>query len=152
MYFRLYKDEKVKITGKDDSIIFGTLCMDIVVDDKGLPEPALASIPILERDTEEPMEIYVDDIKYIRRTIVEKNKQDMVNHPNHYKTKSGIEAIDAIEAFTEGLTGYEAVETSNVLRYMFRWKKKNGLEDLKKAQWYLNRLIENVEKETTDNE
>lgn len=152
MYYRIYKDEKVKITGKDDSIIFGTLCMDIVVDDKGLPSDDLASIPILERYAEEPIEIYTIDIKCIRTTIVEENKEDMVNHPNHYKTKSGIEAIDAMEAFTEGLRGYEAVETGNVLKYICRWKKKNGLEDLKKARWYLNRLIENVEKENEDDE
>ena len=74
-------------------------------------------------------------------------EQDMVNHPQHYKTESGLEAIDVIEAFTDGLQGYEAVETGNVLKYICRWKKKNDLEDLKKALWYLNRLISNVEKE-----
>ena len=77
------------------------------------------------------------------------DKQDMVNHPQHYKTKSGLEAIDVIEAFTDGLQGYEAVETGNVLKYICRWKKKNGLEDLKKAQWYLNRLISKLEKENS---
>lgn len=73
--------------------------------------------------------------------------KDMVNHPAHYKTLAGIEAIDVIEAFTEGLVGHEATNTGNVLKYMMRWKNKNGLEDLKKAQWYLNRLITNLEKE-----
>lgn len=72
---------------------------------------------------------------------------DMVNHPSHYKTESGIEAIDVIEAFTEGLVGKEATNTGNVLKYMCRWKKKNGLQDLKKARWYLDRLINHVEKE-----
>lgn len=76
-------------------------------------------------------------------------EQDLVNHPQHYKTKSGLEAIDVIEAFTDGLQGYEAVETGNVLKYICRWKKKNGLEDLKKAQWYLNRLISKLEKENS---
>ena len=57
---------------------------------------------------------------------------DMVNHPAHYKTANGLEAIDVIEAFTEGLQGGEATNTGNVLKYMCRWKKKNGLEDLKK--------------------
>lgn len=73
-------------------------------------------------------------------------KQDMVNNPAHYQSDSGLEVIDVIEAFTADLKGYEAVETGNVLKYMCRWKKKNGLEDLKKARWYLDRLIENVEK------
>ena len=76
-------------------------------------------------------------------------EQDLVNHPQHYKTKSGLEAIDVIEAFTDGLQGYEAVETGNVLKYICRWKKKNGIEDLKKAQWYLNRLISKLEKENS---
>ena len=50
-----------------------------------------------------------------------------------------------MEAFTEDMAGYEAVCTSNVLKYICRWKKKNGLEDLKKAEWYLKRLIEHIE-------
>lgn len=70
---------------------------------------------------------------------------DNVNHPQHYMSSNGIETIDAIDAFTEGLTGYEAVYTGNVLKYTCRWKKKNGLEDLKKAAWYLNRLIKKLE-------
>ncbi len=72
-------------------------------------------------------------------------RNDMVNHPNHYKSNKGIEVIDVIEAFTEDLSGVEAVSTGNVLKYMCRWKKKNGLEDLKKAQWYLTHLIDYVE-------
>lgn len=70
--------------------------------------------------------------------------KDIINHPEHYKTENGLEAIDVIEAFTEGLQGGEATNTGNILKYMCRWKKKNGLEDLKKAQWYLNRLIDLV--------
>lgn len=71
---------------------------------------------------------------------------DNVNHPQHYQSKSGLETIDVIEAFTEELVGGEATNTGNVLKYMCRWKSKNGLEDLKKARWYLNRLIDIVEK------
>lgn len=71
--------------------------------------------------------------------------KDNINHPEHYKTKTGLETIDVVEAFTQELSGGEATNTGNVLKYMCRWKKKNGLEDLKKAQWYLNRLIDSVE-------
>lgn len=84
---------------------------------------------------------------------MENNKQeclevapDNVNHPAHYQTSSGLEAIDVIEAFTEGLTGWEAVLTGNVIKYILRWKNKNGLEDLKKARWYLDRLITKIER------
>ena len=71
-----------------------------------------------------------------------------VNHPKHYKSESGLETIDVIEAFTSDLKGIEATDTGNILKYICRWKHKNGLEDLKKAQWYLNHLIEKVEKES----
>lgn len=74
-----------------------------------------------------------------------RNGLDMVNHPKHYKAKNGMEVIDVIEAFTANLSGYEATHTGNVIKYICRWKEKNGLEDLKKAQWYLNRLIKNIE-------
>lgn len=73
------------------------------------------------------------------------NSESRVAHPVHYQTSNGLETIDVMEAFTEDMTGYEAVCTSNVLKYICRWKKKNGLEDLKKAEWYLKRLIEHIE-------
>ena len=70
---------------------------------------------------------------------------DTVNRPEHYQSKSGIEVIDVIEAFTDGLDGIEAVCQGNLLKYACRWPKKNGLEDLKKAEWYLKKLIAEVE-------
>lgn len=73
---------------------------------------------------------------------------DMVHHPSHYQSSAGIEVIDVMEAFTEGLVGIEAVDTSNVIKYICRWKGKNGLEDLNKAKWYLEHLIYHVEKTT----
>ena len=79
-------------------------------------------------------------------------KNTNVNHPNHYQTKSGIETIDVMEAFTEGMTGSEAINTAMVIKYICRWKKKNGIEDLKKAEWYLKRLIKQKEKEGVSNE
>lgn len=78
--------------------------------------------------------------------VKEKNTDVMVDHPAHYKSNSGLEAIDVIEAFTADLSGSEAVCAGNVLKYMCRWPHKNGLQDLKKARWYLDRLISNVEK------
>lgn len=71
---------------------------------------------------------------------------DVISHPNHYQTKSGLEAKDVIEAFTEELKGCEAVYTGNILKYAMRWKKKNGVEDLKKLKQYADFLIEYLEK------
>ena len=69
----------------------------------------------------------------------------MVSHPSHYQGKNGLEAIDVIESFTSDLSGIEAVDTANILKYVLRWKSKNGLQDLKKAKWYLTHLIEHIE-------
>ena len=69
----------------------------------------------------------------------------MVSHPSHYQSESGLEVIDVIEAFTSDLNGIEATDTGNILKYMCRWKHKNGLQDLEKAQWYLNREISSRE-------
>ena len=69
---------------------------------------------------------------------------DSVNNPSHY-TAGKVECIDATESAVEGLVGMEAVHTAQVLKYIWRWKKKNGAEDLRKAEWYLKRLIAQVE-------
>ena len=75
----------------------------------------------------------------------------MVSHPDHYQSKNGLEVIDVIEAFTEGLDGIEATDTGNVIKYICRWKNKNGVQDLEKAKWYLTHLIEHLEKEELKN-
>lgn len=69
----------------------------------------------------------------------------MVSHPSHYQSSNGLEVIDVIEAFTSDLTGIEATDTGNIIKYICRWKKKNGLQDLKKTMWYLKHLINHVE-------
>lgn len=86
-----------------------------------------------------------NQINWIPRNKNYESDDRMVSHPDHYQTKSGLETIQVIEAFTDGLEGIEAVCTANVIKYICRWKKKNGLQDLKKAQWYLTYLINNVE-------
>lgn len=70
---------------------------------------------------------------------------DAVNKPMHYNQGS-IECIDALEAATAGLTGIEAVCTANAIKYLWRWKHKNGVEDLRKAVWYIERLIARLER------
>lgn len=75
-------------------------------------------------------------------------ENEKINHPAHY-CQGGIECIDAIEAATTNLTGIEAVCTANVIKYIWRWKEKNGTEDLRKAEWYLKRLTRIVENKET---
>ena len=69
---------------------------------------------------------------------------DMVNHPSHY-TQGGIECIDALKAATVSKTGIEAICTANAIKYLWRYEEKNGIEDVKKARWYIDRLIKELE-------
>lgn len=71
--------------------------------------------------------------------------KDMVNHPDHY-TSGKIEVIDIMEdqLSPEEYRGYIK---GQVIKYITRESHKNGLEDLKKAQWYLNRLIAKLDKD-----
>lgn len=78
---------------------------------------------------------------------------DKVNHPSHY-TAGGVECINGIEAACTGLTGFEGYCIGSTLKYLWRWKHKNGLEDLHKARWFLDHLIQHVgeyERETERN-
>ena len=99
-------------------------------------------------------------LEYMRRRMEEeemKKKQadeqsdnqemeKMVNHPKHY-TNSSIETIDMIESMTA--EGFHYYLEGNILKYLTRYRHKNGIQDLKKAQWYLNKLIE-VRYDTSD--
>lgn len=76
----------------------------------------------------------------------------MVSHPPHYQSATGLEVIDVIEAFTADLKGIEATDTGNVIKYICRWKSKNGLQDLEKAKWYLEHLIDHIKGDQAQNE
>jgi hypothetical protein len=70
--------------------------------------------------------------------------KDNVNNPDHYNT-GGIECIDYLKdnMSWEGFTGYLE---GNCKKYMHRWRyKRKPLEDLKKARWYLDRLISELD-------
>ncbi len=70
---------------------------------------------------------------------------DPVNSPSHYNS-GGIEAISAIEASMDPVA-YEGYLKGNIMKYMWRYERKGKpVEDLKKAQWYLGRLIAAQEK------
>ena len=76
----------------------------------------------------------------------EQEKIDMVNSPPHYN-KAGVETIEAIKAMTD--EGFEYYLQGNILKYLWRYRYKNGVEDLEKAQWYLNKLIETIKDDTS---
>lgn len=64
---------------------------------------------------------------------------DMVNSPPHYT--GAIDCIDAIQVAIEDLQGQEAYCTAAAIKYLWRWKKKGGTQDLEKARWYINRML-----------
>ncbi len=68
---------------------------------------------------------------------------DAIN-PSHYR-QGKVECIDALESATVNKTGLEAVCVANVIKYLWRYEAKNGLEDIRKAQWYLAKLIDYLE-------
>lgn len=72
------------------------------------------------------------------------SKDKMVSHPDHYQAKNGMEVINVIEAFTEGLNGIEAACAANIIKYACRWKNKNGIQDLEKIMWYTQHLIDHL--------
>lgn len=68
-----------------------------------------------------------------------KSEPDKVNHPAHYQTQDGLEAIDVIEAFDLGF------HLGNAFKYIARApKKQRYIQDLEKARWYIDREIERV--------
>ena len=101
---------------------------------------------------------YAQDIKKVYRSIGNKARQqaqeqsdhkqtlDMVNSPPHYNN-SGIECIEAIKAMLG--SGFKYYLQGNILKYLWRYEYKDGVQDLKKAQWYLSELIDNVEENDT---
>ena len=85
------------------------------------------------------------------KNIMEKIERDakevygnvnMVDSPPHYNSTE-IECIEAIAAATGD--GFEYYLQGNIMKYLWRYRYKNGTEDLKKAKWYLNKLIVEVE-------
>ena len=69
---------------------------------------------------------------------------DVVNKPPHYQGE--VEAIDSIKS-SMSYEGFKGYCQGNALKYVIRYNRKNGVEDLRKAQWYINRLIKEIEKD-----
>ena len=97
-------------------------------------EPEVTTLPYM------PITIDTDNAKIVAGEI-----DPMVEKPEHYQTRFGFETIDVMDAFTEDLKGMQAVDTAQVIKYITRWAKKDGLRDLKKARYYLDHVISIVE-------
>lgn len=96
------------------------------------------ALPFIDDNPQSLNEQYAE-IEQVRQAI-----KDNVNHPSHY-TKGKVECLDALESATIGKSGIEAVCVSNIIKYLWRYEEKNGIEDVKKAKFYLNRLLTTLE-------
>jgi hypothetical protein len=108
-----------------------------------LPEDASVLKQKLPPPTQEEQEAARDG--FVPLPLIEDAPQDPVNRPTHY-TQGGIECIDAIEA-SMSEESFRGFLKGNILKYVWRYENKNGIQDLKKAQWYLNKLIGEIETE-----
>lgn len=72
------------------------------------------------------------------------NKFDVVNSPEHY-TSGSVECIDAMIE-TQGIEAVIGFCICNAFKYLWRHNLKNGIEDVKKASWYLNKAIQLYER------
>ncbi len=79
-------------------------------------------------------------------TTTQGNPSDAVSHPSHY-TAGEIEVIDIIDDAVQGADPFEAVCQANIIKYILRYRHKNGAEDVKKAIWYAERLVAELESE-----
>ena len=94
-------------------------------------------------DTDCPIAVYQDGFVPVENYTAITGEEDIINKPAHY-TQAGIEAIDYLKS-TMSKEAYQGFLEGNVKKYMHRFRFKNGIEDLKKANWYLGKLIAELE-------
>lgn len=73
---------------------------------------------------------------------------DQINHPSHYKA-GGVECIDAIKASMTPQE-FEGYLKGNCIKYLWRYRHKGGIESLQKCEWYLNRLIRELQNQDAE--
>lgn len=120
--------EKVESTTEPKEELKPT-CQAIVVDSS---KDEIQSVKLTQEQEKE-----VDDLLPYGSTNSTSN--DPVNHPSHYAGK--VECIDCIESAVANLKGVNAFLAGNAIKYLYRFSRKNGKQDLEKCKWYLERLI-----------
>ncbi len=126
------------IWAANDSVNESPVIKDCLTTESNSPEiPDSSSEPIAPS----PCMDGVDVDQFVEGVMEARGRASDPINPGHYK-QGGIECIEAIKAATgDGFIGYV---WGNVLKYLWRWPKKGGVDDLKKARWYLDRLISEV--------
>ena len=117
--------------------------LELLEDGNAVPMPQLIALAICEQISRELLNKR-EDHNQCSPPWLQKEHADMVQRPNHY-LKNGYECWDTIAVIISDLPPVEAYNVGNIIKYLWRYPKKNGLEDLKKARQYLDRLIMEVE-------
>lgn len=86
-----------------------------------------------------------DELDELLAPFVPEGISDNVNNPSHYQLPNGRESIDIIQDILSA-EEFKGFLRGNILKYQIRYKQKNGVEDLQKAGWYMDKLIEIEEK------
>ncbi|HAA5484822.1 TPA_asm: DUF3310 domain-containing protein [Listeria monocytogenes] len=109
------------------------------------PDTPIEKYKAKKTETTDPVEKFQTAWKgLIKSRLIEfTDTSDNINNPEHY-TAGGIETLDYIKA---KVSDYPSYAVGNIFKYVSRYEHKNGIEDLKKAQFYLNDLIERMESE-----
>lgn len=109
------------------------------------PDTPIEKYKANKTETTDPVEKFQTAWKgLIKSRLIEfTDTSDNINNPSHY-TAGGIETLDYIKA---KVSDYPSYAVGNIFKYVSRYEHKNGIEDLKKAQFYLNDLIERMESE-----
>ncbi|EAC5530991.1 DUF3310 domain-containing protein [Listeria monocytogenes] len=133
---------------EDNTVVVKECGTDLGVASKGYCERIYIDTPIEKyKATQDEVAKWYDDAANIMKVIsarglsMKNENNDNVNNPAHYNT-GGIETLDYIKAKVKDYPSYAA---GNILKYVSRYEHKNGIEDLKKAQFYLNDLIAELE-------
>lgn len=85
-----------------------------------------------------------DNLNKDYEKAAKKTKEDTIHHPSHYQGAYGLEAYDVIKNFSADLSGEMAYYQGNAIKYLLRWQKKNGAEDLKKCKEYIDDMLKNL--------
>ena len=93
-------------------------------------------------DIEKSFDALMKKIDEENKKPVTTENNDNIISPNHYTSGKGFEVFDVQEAFIHELKGMSASYWCNIVKYILRFQRKNGVEDLKKAKYYLEKLIE----------
>lgn len=99
--------------------------------------------PLHEVPEEPPIKEVAKNLKDYEGLTVKEYKEELkdnVNHPKHYKTGK-FESIDVMVE-TQGKEAVQNFCICNAFKYIYRHRFKNGVEDIKKAIWYLNKYVE----------